>query len=115
VAKSFASVRTGARAPSRLVLTHAPGLVVHAATRGGGLVLAGHTHGGQVHVPRVSQKLWSAMGKPFLKGFYRVGDATLYVNCGVGASSVPLRAGAPSEVALLTLRVAPLMAGTAGA
>jgi predicted MPP superfamily phosphohydrolase len=41
-----------------------------------------------------------------LKGVYDVGALRLYVNCGVGASSVPIRAGAPSEVALFTLRVA---------
>jgi predicted MPP superfamily phosphohydrolase len=104
VEASFRSVRSDSRAPSRLVLTHAPGMVKHAAARGGGLVLAGHTHGGQIHMPRLSQKLWAAVGKPYVKGFYRVGDATLYVNSGVGTSSIPVRAGAPSEVAVLTLR-----------
>jgi hypothetical protein len=73
--------------------------------RGPALVLAGHTHGGQVLPPRVSQRLWSAVGKPYVKGFYRVGDATLYVNSGIGTSSVPVRVrGAQSEVAILTLR-----------
>jgi predicted MPP superfamily phosphohydrolase len=110
---SFRGLPSHPRAGSRVVLTHAPGLVKHAAARGGGLVLAGHTHGAQIHIPRLSQKLWNAVGKPFVKGVYRVGDATLYVNSGVGTSSIPLRAGAPSEVAVLTLR-SPALARAAG-
>ena len=45
-------------------------------------------------------------GSRYLKGFYEVGGSRLYVNCGVGSSSWPIRAGAPSEVAILTLRAA---------
>ena len=37
-------------------------------------------------------------GNPYLAGFYRVGESLLYVNRGVGSSSVPIRAGAPAAV-----------------
>lgn len=92
---------------SRLVLTHAPALADAAAAQGPSLILAGHTHGGHVYIPRVTAGLLAAAGNPYLAGFYRVGDSLLYVNRGVGASSVPIRAGAPAEVSLLTLRAAP--------
>ena len=46
--------------------------------------------------------------RKYLSGWYNVGDAMLYVNRGIGSSSVPLRAGegASSEVAIFTLRAA---------
>ncbi len=93
-------------ARSRIVLTHIPSMADHAANYGPGLALAGHTHGGHVHIPKVTAHLFRRFGAPYLKGFYDVGDLRLYVNCGVGASSIPIRAGAPSEVALFTLRAA---------
>jgi predicted MPP superfamily phosphohydrolase len=89
---------------SRIVLTHIPSIADRAAEYGPALALAGHTHGGHVHIPRVTAPIFRRMGNPYLKGFYDVGPLKLYVNCGVGASSVPIRAGAPSEVSVFTLR-----------
>jgi len=103
VERAFAGVKKN---HSRLVLTHIPSVADRIAEYGAGLALAGHTHGGHVHIPRVTARLFRRMGLPYLKGFYDVGPLRLYVNCGVGASSVPIRAGAPSEVALFTLRAA---------
>lgn len=90
--------------PTRIVLTHVPGMADRAVTHGAGLVLAGHTHGGQVHIPRVTDRLAAVLGRPYLKGFFHLEDSTLFVNCGVGASAIPVRAGAPAEVAVITLR-----------
>lgn len=89
---------------SRIVLTHVPSIADRAASYGAGLALAGHTHGGHVHIPKVTEHLFRRLGSPYLKGFYDVEDLRLYVNCGVGASSVPVRAGAPAEVAVFVLR-----------
>jgi len=101
VKRAFAGTRAHR---SRIVLTHVPSLADRAADYGAALALAGHTHGGHVHIPHVTAHLFKRLGAPYLKGFYDVGDVRLYVNCGVGASSVPIRAGAPSEVAVFTLR-----------
>jgi predicted MPP superfamily phosphohydrolase len=59
-----------------------------------------------VQIPGITERLFRKLGHPYLKGFYRVDDTLLYVNCGVGSSSIPIRAGAPAEIALLTLRAA---------
>ena len=100
--RAFAGVRHGG---SRLVLTHAPNLADRADVEGSSLVLAGHTHGGHVHIPKFTPALFRRFtGARYLKGWYQVGRSSLYVNCGVGSSSVPIRAGAPAEVAILTLR-----------
>jgi predicted MPP superfamily phosphohydrolase len=91
---------------SRLVMTHVPNLADRAAEYGPALIVAGHTHGGHVMIPRVTASIARRFGSRYLAGFYRVGEAQLYVNCGIGSSSVPIRAGAPSEVAIFTLRAA---------
>jgi predicted MPP superfamily phosphohydrolase len=103
VRRAFHGVRDGR---SRIVLTHIPSIADRAAEYGAALAVAGHTHGGHVHIPKVTAPLFRKMGAPYLKGFYEIGPLKLYVNCGVGASSVPIRAGAPSEVAVFKLRAA---------
>jgi predicted MPP superfamily phosphohydrolase len=89
---------------SRIVLTHVPTMADRAAEHGEALILAGHTHGGHVNIPRVTAGIAARFGNRYLAGFFRVGNSLLYVNRGIGSSSVPIRAGAPSEVAILTLR-----------
>ena len=101
VKRAFHGVR---KHGSRLVLTHVPGLADRSATYGPSLILAGHTHGGHVHIPKVTSAIARTFGGNYLKGFYEVQESLLYVNCGIGSSSVPIRAGAPSEVAMFTLR-----------
>jgi len=89
------------------VLTHAPNVADHAATYGPSVIVAGHTHGGHVKIPRLTAHIMRRMGNRYLAGFYGVNGSMLYVNCGIGSSSIPIRAGAPSEVAILTLRAPP--------
>lgn len=91
---------------SRIILTHVPSLIDPISELGGGLALAGHTHGGHVQIPGLTDLLFRKLGQHYVKGFYRVRDSLLYVNSGVGSSSVPIRAGAPAELAILTLRTA---------
>ena len=92
---------------SRIILTHVPSLIEPISERGGGLTLAGHTHGGHVQIPGLTDLVFRKLGQHFVKGFYRVRDSLLYVNSGVGSSSVPIRAGAPAELAIFTLHTAP--------
>jgi uncharacterized protein len=99
--RAFAGVR---KSGSRIVLTHVPNLADRAAEYGPGLILAGHTHGGHVKIGSLTEKIAARFGNRYLAGFYGVKDALLYVNCGIGSSSVPIRAGAPAECAVFTLR-----------
>jgi predicted MPP superfamily phosphohydrolase len=119
VPRAFAKL-SRARHGTRLALSHAPELADRAVAHGAQLVLAGHTHGGHVRIPRLTERIFERMGHRYLAGFYpiapggagsaRRASGLLYVNCGVGSSSIPLRAGAPAEAALLTLRREPMAA-----
>ena len=102
VTKSLAGVPKG----SRLVLAHIPHTAQQLATHGEPmLVLSGHTHGGQVHIPGVTGPLMAAFGRePYERGRYQVGPIQLYVNRGVGYSGFAIRVNSPPELTILTLR-----------
>ncbi len=82
----------------RIVLTHTPDVAPEASRRGIDVVLAGHTHGGQVRLPFVGALLTrTAIGPAFDRGLYEWaapnarGWTTLYVNPGMGTSLLPIR------------------------
>jgi predicted MPP superfamily phosphohydrolase len=89
-----------------LVMAHCP-ILFHDVVRvspSPRLVFAGHTHGGQI-APFGRALVVPAGSGGFVKGWYGAprGGHQLYVSRGLGNSSVPLRIGAPPEIALLTV------------
>jgi hypothetical protein len=90
-----------------VLLSHNPDVFPVAAEKGYDLTLAGHTHGGQVNVEILHQPINAArFFTPFVYGLYRRGAAAEYVTRGIGTIGVPVRFGAPPEIALLRLRKA---------
>jgi predicted MPP superfamily phosphohydrolase len=88
-----------------LLLSHNPDVFPIAAQKGFGVTLAGHTHGGQVNLEILRANLNIAtLYTPYTLGLYREGPASIYVTSGIGTIGVPVRFGAPPEVALLRLR-----------
>ena len=105
---AMAARPAGARS---LLLAHDPALFPEAAAHGVDLTLSGHTHGGQLGLPFFARKLNLArMMTRFTTGFYRLGDAALYVNRGLGTTGPPVRLAVAPEIALFTLRRAPAAA-----
>lgn len=83
----------------KILLAHHPDFFDSAAKYGTQLVLAGHTHGGQLGV----------LGIPvvpplfkYMRGMYKVGKTFGYVHSGNG-SWFPFRFGCPPEIAVFTL------------
>ena len=75
------------------------------------LALAGHTHGGQISLPFTPHWSWMSLVKHHPTephGWARDSEDPrgnrLYVNVGIGFSSVPLRINAPPELTRITLR-----------
>ncbi|HXA52028.1 MAG TPA: metallophosphoesterase, partial [Candidatus Acidoferrum sp.] len=90
-----------------ILLQHNPDVFPVAARQGYNLLLAGHTHGGQVTVEILEQSLNPArFFTPYVYGLYREGNAAAYVTRGIGTIGVPARIGAPPEISLLRLRKA---------
>jgi predicted MPP superfamily phosphohydrolase len=97
------ALKAAAPGEAKIVLAHRPGLFELCAGAGAGLVLSGHTHGGQIALSR-RWSLARLLG-PYTMGPYQRGDAHLYVHRGMGTvGPAPLRLGSPPEIALLTLR-----------
>ena len=90
-----------------VLLSHNPDVFPVAARQGYNLMLAGHTHGGQVTVEILDQSVNPArFFTPYVYGLYRSGAAAAYVTRGIGTIGVPVRFGAPPEISLLRLRKA---------
>jgi predicted MPP superfamily phosphohydrolase len=68
------------------------------------LMLAGHTHCGQVSLPIIGPlKTMSAYGNRYACGRVDEAGRTLFVTAGLGTSGLPVRIGAPPDMWLLTL------------
>lgn len=69
------------------------------------LMLAGHTHAMQVAVPLFGTTISPArLLSRFWGGLYKNGNASLYVNTGVGEVGMPMRIGAKPEITVITLK-----------
>jgi len=68
-----------------------------------GLVLSGHTHGGQVSLPFIGVPFSPTQSQKYLRGLVRDGDRQTYITRGVGHLVVPIRFNCPPEVTLITL------------
>ncbi len=86
-----------------LLLCHNPDYVEHLRDTRVGLVLSGHTHGGQVMIPGYYRHVPSYYGKKYLAGLVRTPWTQVFVSRGVGVSGAPLRFCCRPEVNLLTL------------
>jgi predicted MPP superfamily phosphohydrolase len=94
----------------RVVLTHDPAPARQAAAMEIDLVLAGHTHGGQVRIPGFGALITrTALGRRFDRGLFglpgaaQAGAGLVYVNAGVGTSFVPVRLFSPPTYAVVEL------------
>ena len=76
------------------------------------LMLAGHTHGGQIRIPLVPAVTPTGSGH-YVAGLYPTSLGPLYVSRGVGGSGPRLRYRCPAEVALFELRPASIESGPA--
>ncbi len=91
-----------------ILLCHAPDfaddLLRHPAGSAVGLMLSGHTHGGQIRLPLMGALLTNRLGRKYEQGVFRLGGMQLYVNRGIGTSALPLRLDCLPEITVLTLR-----------
>jgi hypothetical protein len=85
-----------------LALIHEPDMAFEAHAQGADLILAGHTHGGQVKLPLVGAPYTLRVDPriSIASGFQRVGAGLLHITAGLG-HTIPLRFRCPPEVAWL--------------
>jgi uncharacterized protein len=88
----------------KIAVSHSPDGFPFVRDRGVRLLLAGHTHGGQVALPGPRPIVIPGVhGKRWPFGLHQEGELTLFVSRGVGASELPIRTFAPPDIAVFTL------------
>ena len=101
IADTVAMVPDGAPV---IALTHNPDIFPDLPQRVP-LLLAGHTHGGQVRFPLIGSVVESSdFGDRYVKGHVFENNHHLFVTTGIGTSIVPVRFGVPPEIVLLTIK-----------
>lgn len=91
----------------KMLLAHQPAeeVVRLAADAGYDLVLAGHTHGGQIVFHVLGLPLTPSMRETdYYRGHHRVGDTHVVVTRGVGLTLAPIRYHARAEVTTVVLQ-----------
>lgn len=100
----IARVASNGRIPT-ILLAHEPDLADKTAPTGlFDLQLSGHSHGGQVVLPRLGMLYLPRLGRKYPRGLYHLNGMTLYTNRGLGTSHLRVRYNCPPEIAILTLQ-----------
>ncbi|MCU7492090.1 MAG: metallophosphoesterase [Bacteroidota bacterium] len=91
----------------RILLTHQPSqyLIDRAAEEHYDLLLAGHTHGGQItFLFPFHNFTFTQFETPYVKGDFHIGNMLMVVTRGLGMSIVPFRYNSTPEITVITLR-----------
>ena len=89
-----------------LLVSHNPDFVEKMWDSRVGLVLSGHTHGGQIYVPGYGAPIVpSRYGQKYLHGLVQAPVTKVYVSRGLGTVTPPMRYNSYPELTLLTLTV----------
>ncbi len=95
---------------SVIVLEHSPDVLPMITgdlwiTRDPMVMLAGHTHGGQVWFPILGYPIVpSSYGQRYAAGHVKEGGADMFVTTGIGTSILPFRFLVPPEIAVITIK-----------
>lgn len=87
-----------------ILLAHEPDYAdISAATGRFDLQISGHTHGGQIVIPRLGPIVLPRHGRKYPLGLYRVGEMWQYTNRGVGMGLLPVRLNCRPEISVFVL------------
>lgn len=88
----------------RLVLTHNPATIRTLLPRQSvDLMVAGHTHGGQINIPFVTCAFLPSMCRLTLGGLAETERGPVFVTTGTGMVGLPMRFNAPPRIDVLTV------------
>jgi predicted MPP superfamily phosphohydrolase len=94
---------TIACASRRLLLMHYPEPASKLHEHRFDLILAGHSHGGQVRLPFLGALIVPHGVGPYDLGYYDTPAGPLYVNAGIGTYRIPVRWNCPPEITVVTI------------
>jgi len=83
-----------------VMLAHSPEFLRVAAGRGVDLLLVGHTHGGQIGWPWLMRRFRVVDDVDAIEGLHLAGQTAMYINRGIGTTTLPFRFLCRPEVTL---------------
>lgn len=88
-----------------ILLIHSPNNIESLINEKQDLVLSGHTHGGQFRLPIIGSIIAPGQGlfPKYDKGTFKINNATLYIDSGLGNSVAPLRFFNPVQFSNITI------------
>jgi len=100
----IASINQDPRLPN-ILLVHNPDIILDSLTEKYDLILAGHTHGGQIRLPFIGSlaPLPTKLGRHFDQGLFSTKTGYLYISSGLGESGARARLFDPPEIAILNI------------
>lgn len=90
------------RAPHSILLTHYPLAVDMVEERRFAVILAGHSHGGQIRVPLYGSVYLPHWVGKYDRGRFDTRAGVMNVSAGIGTSTLPIRIHCPPEITLVT-------------
>lgn len=87
----------------QIVLTHEGDFAQDIAARCPDIILAGHSHGGQIRIPFIGAPVRTKHAKIYERGIYQVGRSILYLDSGVGVSGMRARFLAPPQFTVMQI------------
>ena len=89
----------------KLVAVHNPDIIGEAELNGADVLLAGHTHGGQVRLPLIGSvpEISLKYGNRFDQGIFSVGRTKMFITPGVGESGARARLFSAPEISVVTI------------
>jgi uncharacterized protein len=89
----------------KILLCHKPYGFDELAPKNIDLILAGHTHGGQVVPVKIGNfnLSFAASVSKYIEGLYTIGKSNMYVSRGIGTVGLPIRLNCPPEVTVIKL------------
>lgn len=74
-----------------ILIMHEPNLIEKINHNNYQLVLAGHTHNGQINVPGIKKLLIPTKDNKYTKTYYKLDNTDLYISPGIGTSNIKAR------------------------
>jgi uncharacterized protein len=88
----------------RIALAHNPDTADESLPCPIDLFICGHTHGGQVNLPLLTQFLVPIKNKAYIHGCVKTENSQVFISRGIGWGGYPIRFRCPPEIAVLELR-----------
>jgi len=107
--KSRATLNSTEQIGDVIALEHSPDILpvitgIFSVSKDLKLILAGHTHGGQIWTPITGSPIVpSGYGQKYAFGHVKENDVDMFITSGIGTSILPFRFLVPPEIAVVTV------------